>query len=321
MQIHPTAVFNKVPLALRQEYCRSEIPLVADLQFIFREEQIFLSTTLNCPQAGHLSHFSQDDDEYAGKIDEVLRRGADQEQNLEQKPFKSLEKILDELHDIEKDVHRLRSDEYLAIAGLQPRSTGALEDFSRTVVLDALTRLVYKIEQPVKLLEAGGEDEAGNKMRTWMQEVLAKGDVWDGLAEQNKAANELKGCQDDLQKKEKKVQYLSKALERKKKVLEDGAGSAAEDSTARPMQETLDGAKGDRDEAERKVGEAEEKRHEHGKKVLAQMRATDGLTCPFCKDSFDPSTINRCCDVGDIHPEDADELLRWILVQCLCDLS
>ena len=99
----------------------------------------------------------------------------------------------------------MRGDEYLAIAGLQPRSTGALEDFSRTVVLDALTRLVYKIEQPVKLLEGGAqnEDEAGKKTRTWMQEVLAKGDVWDGLARQNEATNELKGCQRDLEIKEK----------------------------------------------------------------------------------------------------------------------
>lgn len=90
------------------------------------------------------------------------------------------------------------------------------------------------------------------------------------------------------------------------------------------MQEELQRAEGHLHEAKLKVGEAEEKKlHGHGKHVLQQMHATDGvkLKCPFCKDSFDPSTINRCSDVGDIHPEDADNLLRWILVQCLCAWS
>ncbi|CAJ1455757.1 unnamed protein product [Effrenium voratum] len=312
-QVHPAAVFNKVPRALREEYCRSNIPLRASLRFILRDERVYLSAWLRNPHAEHLAHSGEPDDEYVQEIDKELSKVDGQEDSLAQKPFKALEKILDELDDVERQLRSLRHDEHLAIAGLQPRSTGALEDFCRSVILNVFTRLVYKIQQPVKILEQGREDEAGKRTREWMQEVLARGNyVWD-LETKRKTAGDKLNCSN------KKLQEAQQALAHKEKHLE---GLDAQASEAEKVSQKVQETKQKMHKAQQEVQEAEEALEEAkdvGRRVLEKMRAeSQGMECPFCKRRFDPSAIDRCPEVGDIHPQDEENMLRWILAQCLC---
>lgn len=196
------------------------------------------------PDPGDLTASMVDDSSYLAFATEL--RGAQKDESWDQR-YLALEALKKELASIRTQLSRLspsKDNELLAIAGLQPRSTGVLEDFCRSVVIHGFIRLLYKTSNLAELLLGGNPHqlpETHRNLRAWMQKLLKESKVlfnettpddeetlqsrWDRLkrdeegwpSKNNKLQNDIKANANSLEKKTKFLHDLESKAEKSSK--------------------------------------------------------------------------------------------------------
>ena len=192
---------------------------------------------MQSPDPDDLTASMVDDSSYLAFAAEL--RGVQKDESWDQR-YRALDALKKELASIRSQLSPLRDSELLAIAGLQPRSTGALEDFCRSVVIHGFIRLLYKSSNLAELLLEGNPTqlpETHRNLRAWMQKLLKESKVlfderadeeetlqsrWDRLkrdeegwpSKYNKLQNDINANANSVEKKAKFLHDLESRAEK-----------------------------------------------------------------------------------------------------------
>jgi len=229
-----------------------------------------------------------------------------------------------ELKEIELDLDELKKSgsEQSALSGLQPRSTAALEDFCRTVLLDAFTRLAWNIpEGTLRSLISHPRpsqlSECKKCLHAWISKTLEQLLRWRNAH--------------SLHEMRKPIKEIEESIRNERDVEMPRARKRGDDAKVRESLDKLTSLQ----------GELKEKGEELSLARLTAKRILDfaspGSVCEHCKEATsmlycpccECTYCSSCADAGfcrttcDVHPTDknrdeaAEKLFRWTLEHCI----